>query len=44
MTDLTKWAALAAKELKETPLEALNWHTLEGITVKPLYTLSLIHI
>ncbi len=38
MTDLTKWAALAVKELKETPLEALNWHTLEGITVKPLYT------
>lgn len=38
MTDLTKWAALAAKELKETPLDALNWHTLEGITVKPVYT------
>ncbi len=38
MTDVTKWQALAAKELKDKPLDALDWHTLEGITVKPLYT------
>ncbi|MDQ2064936.1 methylmalonyl-CoA mutase [Xinfangfangia sp. CPCC 101601] len=38
MTDLTAWAALAAKELKGRAPESLNWQTLEGITVKPLYT------
>jgi methylmalonyl-CoA mutase len=38
MTDVTKWQSLAAKELKDKPLESLDWHTLEGITVKPLYT------
>ncbi len=32
------WAELAAKELRGKPLDALNWTTLEGITVKPLYT------
>ena len=32
------WAELAAKELRGKPLGALNWNTLEGITVKPLYT------
>ena len=38
MTDTSKWAALAARELKDKPLDSLNWQTLEGITVKPLYT------
>ncbi len=33
-----QWSALAQKELKEKPLEALNRQTPEGITVKPLYT------
>ena len=32
------WRALAEKELRGRPLEDLNWETLEGITVKPLYT------
>ena len=32
------WAALAAKELKDRPLESLNWQTPEGFAVKPLYT------
>ncbi|WP_103258129.1 methylmalonyl-CoA mutase [Tabrizicola aquatica] len=36
--DLKAWAALAAKELKGADPESLNWQTLEGITVKPLYT------
>ena len=39
MTDnLTTWRALAAKELKGRDPEDLAWQTLEGITVKPLYT------
>ncbi|RDC75373.1 methylmalonyl-CoA mutase [Rhodovulum sp. 12E13] len=43
MTDDTKktradWEALAARELKGRPLESLDWDTLEGIRVKPLYT------
>ncbi len=38
MTDTKAWAALAAKELRDKPLDSLNWQTLEGITVKPLYT------
>ncbi|MEE4118954.1 MAG: methylmalonyl-CoA mutase [Paracoccaceae bacterium] len=45
MTDDTKktradWEALAAKELKGRPLESLDWDTLEGIRVKPLYTVD----
>ena len=36
--NLDKWAALAAKELKDKPLSALIWHTPEGFDVKPLYT------
>ncbi|MCV2874933.1 methylmalonyl-CoA mutase [Rhodobacteraceae bacterium XHP0102] len=32
------WQDLAAKELRDKPLEGLNKETLEGITVKPLYT------
>jgi methylmalonyl-CoA mutase len=35
---MKKWKELAAKELKGKPVEALNWETPEGITVKPLYT------
>ena len=32
------WRALAEKELRGKPLEALTWNTLEGIEVQPLYT------
>ena len=35
---MTDWKSLAEKELRGRPLEDLNWETLEGITVKPLYT------
>jgi len=39
MTDKQNdWKALAEKELRGKPLEALNWATPEGISVKPLYT------
>jgi methylmalonyl-CoA mutase len=38
MTDLNAWKSLAAKEMKGGDPESLNWQTLEGITVKPLYT------
>ena len=33
-----KWKEAAIKELKGKPLEALNWETPEGISVKPIYT------
>jgi methylmalonyl-CoA mutase len=36
--DLEKWAAQAAKELKDKPLGELTWHAPEGFDVKPLYT------
>ncbi len=32
------WKALAEKELRGRPIEELNWNTLEGIEVQPLYT------
>src|SRR5687767_7780271 len=32
------WEKLAAKELRDKPLSALDWMTPEGIPVKPLYT------
>ncbi len=32
------WAKLAQKELKDRPLQSLDWQTPEGIKVKPLYT------
>ena len=32
------WRALAEKELRGKPLDALTWNTLEGIEVQPLYT------
>ncbi len=39
MTDkITDWRALASKEMKGGDPDSLNWQTLEGITVKPLYT------
>ena len=38
MTDHKKWVEIATKELRGKPLEALDWQTLEGISVKPLYT------
>ena len=38
MTDLKAWEALASKEMKGAAPDSLNWQTLEGITVKPLYT------
>lgn len=33
-----EWSAIAEKELKGRALEDLNWQTLEGIEVRPLYT------
>ncbi len=36
--DLSKWRALAAKEMKGADPDSLTWDTLEGIAVKPLYT------
>ncbi|MEM8991999.1 MAG: methylmalonyl-CoA mutase [Pseudomonadota bacterium] len=39
MTDkLEEWRKLAARELRDRPLEDLTWATPEGIAVKPLYT------
>jgi len=39
MTDnIDTWRKLAEKELKGKTPDSLNWETLEGITVKPLYT------
>ncbi len=36
--DIKKWQALAEKSLRGKPLDSLDWHTAEGIHVKPLYT------
>jgi len=36
--DMEKWNGQAAKEMRGKSVESLNWHTPEGITVKPLYT------
>ncbi|MEN8838823.1 MAG: methylmalonyl-CoA mutase [Celeribacter marinus] len=38
MTDKKLWKELAEKELRGKPLDSLNRETLEGITIKPLYT------
>ncbi|HVV64182.1 MAG TPA: methylmalonyl-CoA mutase [Rhizomicrobium sp.] len=40
MTDKTPkdWAKLAAKELKDRPIESLAWASPEGIEIEPLYT------
>ena len=35
---LAAWAKAAAKSAPGGNVEALNWHTPDGITVKPLYT------
>ena len=35
---IERWTELAARELRGKPLDSLDWHTPEGITVKPLYT------
>jgi methylmalonyl-CoA mutase len=35
---LADWEKLAAKELRDKPLESLHWTTPEGIVVKPIYT------
>jgi methylmalonyl-CoA mutase len=35
---LDQWAQAAAKSAPGGDVDALNWHTPEGITVKPLYT------
>ena len=35
---LTEWRALASKELRVRSLDELDWHTLEGLKIKPLYT------
>jgi methylmalonyl-CoA mutase len=32
------WTKLAARELRDKPLDALTWRTPEGFDVKPLYT------
>ena len=36
--EIERWDALARKELRGKGPEALNWQTLEGVVVKPLYT------
>ena len=35
---LEKWKLLAEKELKDKPIDSLNWETPEDINIKPLYT------
>ncbi len=35
---MTDWKALAEKELRGRSIEDIEWQTLEGIRVKPLYT------
>ena len=35
---LIEWRALASKELRNRSLDELDWHTLEGLKIKPLYT------
>ena len=37
---MEKWREAAARELKGSSIESLNWKTAEGIVVKPLYTAS----
>ncbi|MGR3793982.1 methylmalonyl-CoA mutase [Vannielia sp. SX4] len=38
MSKTDEWKAIAEKELRGKPLDSLDWETLEGIRVKPLYT------
>ena len=35
---MSDWKALAEKELRGRQIEDIEWETLEGIRVKPLYT------
>ena len=35
---LDNWKGLASKELKDRSIDELNWETLEGLVIKPLYT------
>jgi len=35
---LDDWKGLASKELKDRSIDELNWETLEGLVIKPLYT------
>ena len=35
---LDDWKDLASKELKDRSIDELNWKTLEGLAIKPLYT------
>ena len=35
---MSDWKALAEKELRGRSIEEIEWETLEGIRVKPLYT------
>ena len=37
---IEKWREAAARELKGSSVESLNWKTPEGIVVKPIYTAS----
>ena len=37
---IKKWREAAARELKGSSVESLNWKTPEGIVVKPIYTAS----
>ncbi|MGK0485059.1 MAG: methylmalonyl-CoA mutase [Myxococcota bacterium] len=36
--DMGKWNDLAAKELRDKPVEDLVWRSAEGIEIKPVYT------
>lgn len=33
----TDWEQKARKDLRDTPLDSLTWHTYEGIDIKPYY-------
>jgi len=37
-SDMARWQAAARQSVPGGDLDALNWHTPDGITVKPLYT------
>ncbi len=39
----SKWSDLIRKETKVSELKDLNWHTSEGLNIKPLYTAADIH-
>ena len=38
VANLSQWNEAAIKSLPDSNLASLNWHTPDGITVKPLYT------